>query len=99
MISFNSYKKKQIRKAVDKAFNSRFRFNRLYLLRRAERRIKKRFNYVVNDYRDYKYAMMLKEVCRKRKERRSILFSTGGAGGGKKVSPYRKYTEDSKIKC
>lgn len=38
-------------------------------------------------------------VCYRRKERREILFASGGAGKGRKVSPIRRMTQDSKIKC
>lgn len=38
-------------------------------------------------------------VCRRRKRRREHLFKSGSIGKGKKVSEFRKWTEDSNIKC
>ena len=39
------------------------------------------------------------EVCRRRKERREILFSSRSVGKGKKVNNYRRMTKDSKVRC
>lgn len=40
------------------------------------------------------------EVCRKRRKRRKILFSSGGIGKGiRTIKKIRRLTEDSKIKC
>lgn len=38
-------------------------------------------------------------VCHKRKERRTILFSTKKAGRGRRTDADRRFTEDSKVRC
>lgn len=43
--------------------------------------------------------LRLEKVCKKRKQRREILFRKGGVGKGRKVKRYRKHTEDSKVRC
>lgn len=39
------------------------------------------------------------KVCRRRKERRELLFRRGGIGNGRSVNPYRRFTQDSKVRC
>lgn len=50
-----------------------------------------------------KYATSLSPkrilICARRYIRREVLFAKGGIGNGKRVKPYRKFTEDSRIKC
>lgn len=40
----------------------------------------------------------INEICRKRKERREVLFAHGRGGGGNKIKN-RKFNEDSKVRC
>jgi hypothetical protein len=38
-------------------------------------------------------------ICMRRKKRRESLFKAGKIGKGRKVSPFRKYTEYSHVRC
>lgn len=57
---------------------------------------KKKIN---KDLSRYKYAKYIRDICKKRKERREILFTVGGAGKGKRVNPVRIYNETSNVRC